>query len=106
MPQNTYQEFIYKKSWPDEQRQPMNQPSLQEQLLMQLFYDQDVDSEMIDSTVGIEFRDQLDTHNRGLMLSKVFQCQGQYQGYFSYKNQTVDENYTIIFKKHPDLSLE
>jgi len=68
------EDFIFKKTWPD----PSDTDSIQkqktmEEMLKQLFYEKDVQNEMIDSQIGAEYKDYMDTKNRELMLSKVFQ---------------------------------
>lgn len=61
---------------------------------------------MIDSTLGLEQKNVIDLNNHDLMLTKLFQSQGQYEGFFNYNKQQVSESFTLLFKKKSKVELQ
>ena len=39
------------------------------------------------------------------MISKLFQSQGQYEGFFNYQGKQISEKFTIIIRKKPGVPL-
>lgn len=64
-----------------------------------------MNQEMIQSDIGIEHKNLINIENRDLMLSKLFQSQGQYEGFFNYKNKQISERFTIILRKKLEVQL-
>lgn len=80
-------------------------------MIKQLYCDTDMQNEMIDSNLGINAKNVMDLSNHNLMLTKLFQSQGTFDGFFNYNGQQVQEKFTLIFKKKPsqntfDLALD
>ena len=71
------QDFIYKKTMSD-----VNS-SQNEYMLKELFFEQK-SSEFIDPMIGIERKNRMDLSDPQLMLTKLFQSQGQHEGFFNY----------------------
>ena len=57
---------------------------------------------MIDKEIGADHKNFINTNDSKLMLSKLFQSQGSYEGFFNYNGQQVSEKFTLIMKKRPD----
>ena len=55
----------------------------EESLLKEYFADHDF-REVINSNIGSDQKNMVDIKNHQLMLSKVFQSQGSYEGFFNY----------------------
>ena len=62
------QDFIYKKTWGTSSA---NEES-EEALLKQYYYDEDINLEMIDSSIGQEHKNLMEINNHKLMLTKLF----------------------------------
>lgn len=60
---------------------------------------------MIKSDIGMEHKNIINIENRDLMLSKLFQSQGMYEGFFNYQNKQISERFTIILRKKIEFQL-
>lgn len=94
------QDFIYKKTWNQD-----GQIQNDEYLLKEYFWERDINKEMIDSEIGANHKNIVDLADHGLMLSKLFQSQGQYEGFFNYNDTQISERFSLILRKKPEIQL-
>lgn len=64
-----------------------------------------IDGETIDSDIGAEHKNIMDITNHRLMLSKLFQSQGSFEGFFNMRGQQVSEKFTLMIRKKPDQNI-
>lgn len=60
---------------------------------------------MIDPNLWAEHKHLMDLKNHKLMLTKLFQSQGAYEGFFNYNGEQVSERFTLIMRKKPNQQL-
>lgn len=79
------QDFIYKRTF---QSPTVQDPSeTEEALLKEYFYEDDINTEMIDQEIGSDHKNLIEIANHRLMLTKLFQSQGSYEGFFNYNGE-------------------